>query len=84
MMSISATVVSIVEFSLTKDFTFPLAVGAQALLKYANYSKSVNGQYFYIWNIISIFELIVASMMIIYVFVNMMFFVHNNVIKDKK
>lgn len=65
-------------------YTFPLAVGAQALLKYANYSKSVNGQYFYIWNIISIFELIVASMMIIYVFVNMMFFVHNNVIKDKK
>ena len=65
-------------------YTFPLAVGAQALLKYANYSKSVNGQYFYIWNIISIFELIVASMMIIYVFVNMMFFVHNNVIKDNK
>ena len=65
-------------------YSFPLAVGAQALLKYANYSKSVNGQYFYIWNIISIFELIVASMMIIYVFVNMMFFVHNNVIKDKK
>ncbi|MEI0563112.1 TDT family transporter [Brachyspira pulli] len=65
-------------------YTFPLAVGAQALLKYANYSKSVNGQYFYIWNIISIFELIVASMMIIYVFLNMMFFVHNNVIKDNK
>ena len=65
-------------------YSFPLAVGAQALLKYANYSKSVNGQYFYIWNIISKFELIVASMMIIYVFVNMMFFVHNNVIKDKK
>ena len=65
-------------------YTFPLAVGAQALLKYANYSKSVNGEYYYIWNIVSIFELIVASMMIIYVFVNMMFFVHNNVIKDKK
>ena len=65
-------------------YTFPLAVGAQALLKYANYSKSVNGEYYYIWNIVSIFELIVASMMIIYVFVNMMFFVHNNVIKEKK
>ena len=65
-------------------YTFPLAIGAQALLKYANYSKSVNGEYYYIWNIVSIFELIVASMMIIYVFVNMMFFVHNNVIKDKK
>lgn len=65
-------------------YTFPLAVGAQALLKYANYSKSVNGEYYYIWNIVSIFELIVASMMIIYVFVNMMFFVHNNVIKENK
>ena len=65
-------------------YTFPLAIGAQALLKYANYSKSVNGEYYYIWNIVSIFELIVASMMIIYVFVNMMFFVHNNVIKEKK
>ncbi|MEI0699548.1 TDT family transporter [Brachyspira intermedia] len=65
-------------------YTFPLAIGAQALLKYANYSKSINGEYYYIWNIISIFELIVASMMIIYVFVNMMFFVHNNVIKEKK
>ena len=65
-------------------YTFPLAVGAQALLKYANYSKSINGEYSYIWNIIAVFELIVATMMIIYVFINMMFFIHNNVIKDKK
>lgn len=65
-------------------YTFPLAVGAQALLKYANYSKSINGEYAHIWSAIAIFELIIASMMIIYVFINMMFFVHNNVIKEKK
>ncbi|WP_300365516.1 TDT family transporter [Brachyspira sp.] len=65
-------------------YTFPLAIGAQALLKYANYSQSIGGEYFYIWNTIAILELIIASMMIAYVFINMIFFVHNNVIKDSK
>lgn len=65
-------------------YTFPLAVGAQALLKYANYSKSINGEYAHIWSAIALFELIIASMMILYVFINMMFFVHNNVIKESK
>ena len=63
-------------------YTFPLAVGAQALLKYANYSKSINGECFYIWNIISILELIIATIMIVWVFFNMMFFIHNNVVKS--
>ena len=63
-------------------YTFPLAVGAQALLKYANYSKSVNGEYYLIWHYIALFELIVASLMIIWVFINMMSFVHKNVVKS--
>lgn len=62
-------------------YTFPLAIGAQALLKYAKYMNSINSEYFYIWNAIAIFELIVASMMIFWVFVNMMFFIYRNAIK---
>lgn len=63
-------------------YTFPLAIGAQALLKYANYSKSINGEYYLIWHYIAVFELIIASIMIAWVFFNMMSFIHKNIIKS--
>ena len=62
-------------------YTFPLAIGAQALLKYAQYMNSINNKYFYIWNGIAIFELMIASLIIFWVFTNMMFFVYSNTIK---
>lgn len=65
-------------------YTFPLAIGAQALLKYSNYSKSVNGEYFAIWRGIAIFELILASLMIFWVFINMINFVYKNILKNHK
>ena len=65
-------------------YTFPLAIGAQALLKFANYSKSMGGEYYYIWRYVAIIELVIASLMILYIFLNMMSFIHFNVIKDKE
>lgn len=62
------------------SYTFPLAIGSQALIKYYAYSNTFNSIYSYIWKSIAIIEIVIASIVIFFVFINMCIFVCKNIL----
>jgi len=68
------------------SFTFPLGIGATALLKYAHYLSNINNHisqdYIHIWQGIAYIELFIASIIIIYIFIKMKIFLWQKIIKN--
>ena len=61
------------------SYTFPLAIGATAMIKLTNYLNSFNSEFGAIFKNIFTFELIIATIVILYVFVRMLHWVHINI-----
>lgn len=66
------------------SFTFPLGIGATAILKYTDYLATLSFPfrlYIHIWQWIGYVELSIATIIIVYVFIKMKMFVWKNIIK---
>ncbi len=62
-------------------YTFPLGIGATAMIKYTNFLKTTSTppHAIQIWHSIATTELLIASIVIAYVFVNLMLFIKKSV-----
>lgn len=62
------------------SFTFPLAIGATAVLKYSNYLYSLHSKNYTLWHDIGIFLSIAASIIITIVFIKMIHYIKKFII----
>jgi len=65
------------------SYTFPLAIGVTAIIKFTNYLNSFNSEFEAVFKNITIFKLIIATTVIGYVFVRMLHWLHINVHSKK-
>ena len=63
------------------SYTFPLAISSTAMIKVANYFKPLNSEFYYFFHIISMIELLIAAIVIPYIFVKMILWVYYNIHK---
>ena len=61
------------------SYTFPLAIGATAVIKMADYLKST--EFYSLFRTIAMVELIIATIVISYIFIKMILWVYNNIHK---
>ena len=61
------------------SYTFPLAIGATAMIKFTNYLNSFNSEFETIFKNIFTFELIIATIVILYVFFRMLRWIRINI-----
>lgn len=68
-------------FPLYAAYTFPLGIGATAMIKYSKYLMQAETPLYIleIWNFIAITELLIASFVISYVFINLKLFIWKNI-----
>ena len=62
------------------SFTFPLAIGATAFLKYSNYLVSIESDYYLLWKYIGITLSISASIIITIIFIKMILYIKKFII----
>lgn len=62
------------------SFTFPLAIGATAVLKYSNYLYALNSKNYALWHNIGLFLSIAASVIIAIVFIKMIHYIKKFII----
>lgn len=65
------------------SYTFPLAIGVTAMIKFTNYLNTFNNEFAHLFKNIANIELIVATVVIGYVFVRMLHWLHVNVHSNK-
>ena len=68
-------------FPLYAAYTFPLAIGSTAMIKYTFYLQNINlpNSVVNIWKTIANIELIIASIIILYVFINLKIFIWKSI-----
>lgn len=62
------------------SFTFPLAIGATAVLKYSNYLYTLNSRHYILWHNIGLFLSLSAALIITVVFIKMIHYVRKFII----
>lgn len=62
------------------SFTFPLAIGATAVLKYSNYLYTLNSRHYILWYNIGLFLSLSAALIITVVFIKMIHYVRKFII----